>query len=154
MSADAAATLPDDEPLHPAEAEAAHTDDAAQANAANDDDAADEGRRHPRLELEVAVTLESDDTFYKGLTENISEGGVFVATSCPWPLDTEVDLSLSLGTGTPFDVKTVIRWIREDNGSGITPGMGLEFVDLDDDTQGSIQSFLAERGKHTEFYET
>ena len=37
-------------------------------------------RAAERFDLEVKVDLESDHNFYTGLTQNISSGGVFIAT--------------------------------------------------------------------------
>ena len=37
-------------------------------------------RAAERFDLEVTVDLESDHNFYTGLTQNISSGGVFIAT--------------------------------------------------------------------------
>ena len=37
-------------------------------------------RAAERFDLEVKVDLESDHNFYTGLTQNISAGGLFIAT--------------------------------------------------------------------------
>ena len=37
-------------------------------------------RRYPRHDVELEVTMESESNFYMGLTENLSEGGIFIAT--------------------------------------------------------------------------
>src|SRR4051794_6755547 len=42
--------------------------------------AAADRRRDPRLDLNVAMTMRGPHNFYQGLSENVSEGGVFVAT--------------------------------------------------------------------------
>ena len=41
-------------------------------------------RQHPRFLLSLAITMLGDNNFYSGLSENISEAGVFIAsrTSC------------------------------------------------------------------------
>jgi hypothetical protein len=39
-----------------------------------------------------------------------------------------------------------VRWIREYNDrSSIPPGMGIRFVDLDESSLGSIETFLSQR---------
>ncbi|MCP4500262.1 MAG: PilZ domain-containing protein [Deltaproteobacteria bacterium] len=111
------------------------------------------GRKHERVNLEVSVTLNGEDTFYTGITENISEGGVFVFTSCPWPLNTKVDLSLFIGDDVPFFLSTTIRWIREDDGSELPAGMGLQFDDLSREDEKKVKDFLKKNGKDTEFYD-
>ena len=39
-----------------------------------------ERRTAPRIELEIEVGLETEHNFYTGLTQDISSGGIFVAT--------------------------------------------------------------------------
>jgi len=41
--------------------------------------AAEARRAHVRHDVELEVSLESESNFYMGLTENLSEGGLFIA---------------------------------------------------------------------------
>ena len=112
-------------------------------------------RHHRRIPLEVEVTIESDHNFFTGFTNNISEGGIFVATSLLKPLGTKVAFTFSLA---PFPEKVsvngVVRWIRED--SKLTEdspaGMGIQFIDLHPTVAKRIDAFIS-RSRDTIFYD-
>jgi uncharacterized protein (TIGR02266 family) len=95
------------------------------------------------------VDLESDHNFYTGLTQNISAGGVFVATHQLRRIGDYIKLSFSLpGSPAPISVNTEVRWIRENSllhrFDGST-GMGVRFIDLTPEASAAIQSFLESR---------
>ena len=73
-------------------------------------------RAAERFDLEVKVDLESDHNFYTGLTQNISSGGVFIATSAIRKIGDRITLKFSLpGTNETLAVETEVRWIRENS---------------------------------------
>lgn len=100
-----------------------------------------------RVKMVARVDFSSDDNFYCGFSSNISEGGLFVATVNLLPLGTEVDLSFELPSGERIDAKGVVRWLREVNDKlpDAFPGMGVQFIGLDDHAQGSIEGFISRR---------
>ena len=51
-------------------------------------------REHVRIPVEVEVTLSSEHNFFVGWSENISEGGLFIATHQLEPLGTKLELTL------------------------------------------------------------
>lgn len=104
-------------------------------------------RAHPRVVLQTAVNLTSDTNFYTGLTNDISAGGVFVATYGVQPLGTRLRLELSLPDGgPPLSVDGEVRWVREYNPlSDGHPGMGLSFTHLRRRDQRRIAAFIAQR---------
>ncbi|HOB71406.1 MAG TPA: PilZ domain-containing protein, partial [bacterium] len=54
-------------------------------------------RTAQRIDVEIEVTLTGPHTFFSGLTMDISEGGVFVATHQIFPIGTEFRMILFLG---------------------------------------------------------
>jgi len=109
--------------------------------------AADLGRRHRRISLRTEVHLESVSNLYTGLSNNLSEGGVFVATADLLARGTVLDLEFSIPDGGPSIQTTgVVRWTRED-GEDIDgpPGMGVQFVELDDRARVRLERFVALR---------
>src|SRR3954465_6128477 len=69
-----------------------------------------------RFDLEVKVDLESDHNFYTGLTQNISAGGLFVATHQLRRIGDRLKITFSLpGTAAPLTLETEVRWIRENS---------------------------------------
>jgi uncharacterized protein (TIGR02266 family) len=106
-------------------------------------------RAAERFDLEVNVDLESDHNFYTGLTQNISSGGVFIATNAIRKIGDRITLKFSLpGTGETLAVETEVRWIRENSAlhkvDGAT-GMGVRFVDLSPAAATAIQKFVESR---------
>lgn len=104
-------------------------------------------RTAPRHELELEVGFETDHNFYTGLTQDISTGGLFVATSELRRVGERIKVKFKLPNQVaPIEVETEVRWIREHRpGSGLEPGMGLRFVNLPPEMQKHINSFLDQR---------
>jgi uncharacterized protein (TIGR02266 family) len=111
-----------------------------------------EQRRALRVPLEVEVTLESEHNFFAGVTSNVSDGGIFVATATPPPLGTEVGFELLLG-GERFLVMGVVCWLRDERAAsaGAPPGCGVRFANLEDGALEAIHRFIEVRD--TDFYE-
>lgn len=102
-----------------------------------------------RFDLEVKVDLESDHNFYTGLTQNISAGGLFIATHQLRRIGDYIKVKFSLpGSPTPISINTEVRWIRENSllhrFDGST-GMGVRFIDLSAEASQAILAFLENR---------
>ena len=112
------------------------------------------GRVFQRVPLQVEVNLRSEDTFFTGFSENISGGGLFVATDEPCPIGTRLTLSLSLMGGSPEDLSVVVRWVRPAGAVGGLPaGMGVQFEGLSPQKQAELQRFIDSQMKETLFYD-
>jgi uncharacterized protein (TIGR02266 family) len=106
-------------------------------------------RASERFDLEVKVDLESDHNFYTGLTQNISSGGLFIATHHLRRIGDHITLKFTLpGADKVVSVETEVRWIREntalmraDNGTG----MGVRFINLSPEAKAAIDMFLESR---------
>jgi uncharacterized protein (TIGR02266 family) len=109
-------------------------------------------RAHPRVPLSVEVTLESDHNFYTGITDNISEGGIFVATHHLPAMGSEVSFELVLD-GASFHVTGTVCWVRTHvMASADAPeGVGIRWSHLDDATLKAIKRFT--RSRDTLFYD-
>lgn len=123
-----------------------------------------EKRREPRYLLRFAITIRGDNNFYLDLSDDISAGGIFIATQKLLPVGTPVILSFTLaGYETSLSAEGVVRWQRgpdatahEENIFGhdhteVKFGMGVEFRDLDDETALAIRSFM--RRRRPEFFD-
>lgn len=104
-------------------------------------------RAFTRVDLSVEVSLDSEHNFFAGLSENISEGGVFVATHKLRPIGDSVTIELALpGAERPLRAACEVRWVRLYNEeSDAPPGLGLMFVDLSDEDAASIRAFVEHR---------
>ena len=107
-------------------------------------------RSAERFDLEVKVDLESEHNFYTGLTQNISSGGLFIATHHLRKIGDRITLKFTLpGSEKTLDVETEVRWIRENTAlmrtaDGAT-GMGVRFINLTPETSAAINAFVQAR---------
>jgi uncharacterized protein (TIGR02266 family) len=122
--------------------------------------AAGDQRLHPRYELSLAITMKGDNNFYAGLSENISEGGVFIATHHVLPIGTPVTLSFTLPTAdTALSVFGTVQWVRGPDATastenvfgagreipGVMPGLGVQFHGVAPDALRAIREFVKRR---------
>jgi len=114
---------------------------AAQSAAAHD------LRGHYRKPVEIDITLESESQFYAGFGENLSEGGIFVATHAVQPVGTRLEVVFTLpGLNRPIRVQGDVRWVRPYSETSDSPaGMGLRFVSLAAPDAEAIRAFCARR---------
>jgi uncharacterized protein (TIGR02266 family) len=116
---------------------------------------ADDRREHPRYALSLAITMRGENNFYAGLSENISETGVFIATSHVLAIGTPVVLSFTLpSSDQPISVVGRVQWLRGPNAmanaennfggdvAGVKPGMGVCFSEVDPKAVRAIRSFM------------
>jgi len=104
-------------------------------------------RRAPRHVLETQVGFSSESNFYAGFAEDISEGGLFVATWELKPLGSQIDVEFELPDGHIVHACGVVRWLRDprDDDPDTPPGMGIQFESLDPNDKEAIDMFLGIR---------
>src|SRR5260370_27000191 len=79
-----------------------------------------------------------------GWAVNICGGGMSIKTRIPLAVGTAVRLIISLpDTAFPFDLNGRVTRIAEfNNPSNQVPGMGIEFVNVDDEKRARIERFV------------
>jgi uncharacterized protein (TIGR02266 family) len=104
-------------------------------------------RSDPRHRVELEVNICSDSNFYAGFTENVSAGGVFVATYMIRPLGSRMMLEIVLpDRAEPLRLRGVVRWLRlPDANHDLWPGMGVEFQGMTSDDEQEVRRFLEHR---------
>lgn len=103
-------------------------------------------REHSRFAVDLDVTVGSDHNFYAGFAENLSAGGVFIATHKLKPVGSKIELTINLPDSAQLRATGEVRWIRVFNEQSDTPpGMGVRFDDLAEASVALIQDFLARR---------
>jgi type IV pilus assembly protein PilZ len=101
-----------------------------------------ERRQSRRAPVTVRVTYSTVDAMFSEFSRNINEGGLFIESNSPLPLDEQVQLQFRLpGVDDPFKVTGRIAWIREPGGEE-PPGMGVEFDSLDGDSRRKIDEIV------------
>ncbi|HJL19249.1 MAG TPA: TIGR02266 family protein [Sandaracinaceae bacterium LLY-WYZ-13_1] len=106
-----------------------------------------ERRASPRVDLEVEVGFESETNFYQGFSEDLSDGGLFVATYQLSPVGTVFEIEFTLPTGHIVRAEAEVRWLRDlrDGSTGVSPGMGLQFKGLLPEDERAIAQFVQAR---------
>ncbi|HEY5957960.1 MAG TPA: TIGR02266 family protein [Polyangiaceae bacterium] len=109
--------------------------------------AIEQRRRSARIKVELNVNLESDHNFYAGFIENMSVGGVFIATHTLRAVGHMLEFSVHLpNSDSPIIGVGEVRWIREySERSNVPPGMGVSFIRLGPGSTEAIEAFLAQR---------
>jgi type IV pilus assembly protein PilZ len=110
----------------------------------DDDKGSQPVRKSERLHHELLVAYRTVDGFITDWAVNISRGGIFINTRNPLAVGSIVRLIISLPDAAfPFDLTgRVIRVHPADPSSDQVPGMGLEFVDIDDEKKGRLARFV------------
>lgn len=115
----------------------------------DEENRSDERRRHARasLSLQVQFRFNKFEDFVAEYANDISAGGMFIATSEPREPGTFVYLQFALEDGTRLIEGTarVARVVPEGDPSGLAPGMGVEFVNLDAESIDVIHQIVAAR---------
>ena len=112
---------------------------AAQASEINE-------RAAPRLEARLVASVEADSDCHVGITENLSEGGAFVATRAPRNVGDEVSVMIALPDLALVHARGTVRWVRTPSKrNGMSAGMGIRFERLSPLDAVRIQDFVATR---------
>lgn len=119
-----------------------------------------ERRRAPRTTVELRVEfrhLGRPSETYAEIIQNLSQGGVFLATSVVLPMSTQIELEVSPGPGARAIrvLGEVVRVEEEPVGTGSrvtkrTRGMALRFVDPEPGEVERLLSLARRLSKATE----
>lgn len=103
-----------------------------------------ERRESERVSLEVDIGLHSESQFYAGLSDDVSEGGLFVSTVRVLPVGSELTLSFVLPGGHAVTTRGRVAWLAtpRDVEDGTRSGMGVRFVRLEPQHRAAIEAFL------------
>jgi uncharacterized protein (TIGR02266 family) len=96
-----------------------------------------------RLRVDVELSVWSESHFYAGLTDDVSQTGLFVATYRPLRPGESILLRVQL-FGESIEVEGVIRWRRAAS-EHAPPGVGVGLGDLPANARRLIDAFCAER---------
>src|SRR3954467_2995198 len=89
-------------------------------------------REHDRYAVELEVNVQSEHNLYAGLAENLSAGGLFIATHQLQKVGSRIELSLRMpGSEEEFQIVGEVRWVRLYNEHSDTPpGLGVRFLEM------------------------
>ena len=99
-----------------------------------------EKRRTDLFEINIPVTVAQMPNGTQLHISNISTNGLFISTTSPFEVNREIDCSFSVPKSRKtIQVKGRVAWSRN---SGANPGMGVEFIDLNEKQFDTILKFL------------
>ena len=104
-------------------------------------------REHNRFSVELEVSVMSEHNLYAGLAENLSAGGLFIATHKLQKVGSKIELNLRMpDSEEEFPIVGEVRWVRLYNEhSDTSPGLGVRFLDLPPGAAVAIERFIAQR---------
>jgi uncharacterized protein (TIGR02266 family) len=83
-------------------------------------------RQHPRTPVALTVAYASQGELQMDLATDLSPGGIFIRTSNPLPVGTDLDLTVVVApTGLRISANGRVTWLREEERP---QGMGVEFT--------------------------
>jgi len=101
-------------------------------------------REHNVWVIHVEVGPGSENNFFTGFDQDISTGGLFIATYNILAAGTQLDVNVELPDRPPLLLRGTVRWIREDIQTDISPGMGVVFENLSRKETDIINSHIKE----------
>lgn len=101
----------------------------------------------PSSTAEVHLDHASESNLWLGFSQDISEGGVFLATYESHALGAPLEMLVHMTGGEPVAVSGVVHWVRphrhgEDD---VAPGVGVRFTNLLPEHARALQAFAARR---------
>jgi uncharacterized protein (TIGR02266 family) len=87
----------------------------------------DDKRQHARIPVSLQVSYLSKGDLQRDLVINLSPGGLFVRTSKPLEIGTDVDLEVLIAEEeAPLHIRGKVTWLRGQDDT--QPGMGIQFT--------------------------
>ena len=104
-------------------------------------------RHNLELNVDFEVSIDGPHTFFTGFTQDISKGGIFLATHQMYPIGTKIKLSFVVES-EHLNVEAVVRWVRYPGNilnSDMSPGMGLQFINPGRELTNVFDRFLVKK---------
>ncbi len=99
-------------------------------------------RAAPRVLVDLEVDYASEDNYLFAYITDISETGIFVRTTSPEQPGTRLNLRFRPdGASEQLELEGEVIWVnpfRPGAPDNLHPGMGIRFVDLDDDVRDQL----------------
>ena len=98
------------------------------------------------LVLDVVLSVTSESNLYLGFSQDVAEGGVFVATYEARPIGARVELALHLEGGEPVKLDGHVHWLRpQGSGDDMPVGVGVRLGTVSSEVAKALQSFAVRR---------
>ena len=100
-------------------------------------------RKEPRSSTVIQVDYHTAESFFRDFVDNISAGGMFIAT--PKPLEPGAQLRLEFllpGCDYPIRVNGKVAWSRSVSSEGQRRGMGVTLDSLSPNAKDKINTII------------
>jgi type IV pilus assembly protein PilZ len=106
----------------------------------------EERRKYPRVPLNLLIQFRFDtfEAFISEYASDISEGGMFIRCEDAREEGSMVYLQFGLKDGTRL-IEGLGRVVRVNPKGSSNPGMGVEFVNFDEESRQMIEAIVRER---------
>jgi Tfp pilus assembly protein PilZ len=94
------------------------------------------------------ISFDSEHNFYRGFSDDVENGGIFVATYNVEPVGTPISVSFELPGNKQVFTRGVVQYTREISSkppTGCISGMGISFSYLENEDKTVIESYQEER---------
>jgi len=100
-------------------------------------------RKTPRTSTIIQVDYHTVDSLFRDFVDNISTGGMFIATPKPLEPGTQLRLEFLLpGCDYPIRVNGEVTWSRSVSSEGQKRGMGVKFASLSPNAKDKINTII------------
>jgi len=100
-------------------------------------------RKHLRVSVNKRIDVVYKGKEYTLYTANLSEGGTYIRKTNPFPIGSEMEITMHLENGGPMTVKGVVVHVK-----GLlidvfnsTPGMGVQFKEITDNQMMTLKRY-------------
>jgi len=107
-------------------------------------------RKHSRVKAKLVMRYRNADALVEEYTRNISKGGLFVLTDNPYPLGSDIELTIELPDASgEIEAKARVMHVvpRDESDPSSRPGMGLELTDIPAEGREIIEGYVARQLK-------
>ena len=101
-------------------------------------------RRDSRLPRRLQVSYRTQGNFLVSYSVNLSKGGVFIESSEPLPIGTEVQLKLDVPDAGHIDLVGHVAWVRQASPDGLPDGMGIQLREMDERFGEAVDNMVKE----------
>ncbi|MEI6126282.1 MAG: TIGR02266 family protein [Pseudomonadota bacterium] len=101
-------------------------------------------RTTPRIETNIDILFRESGAFIKSYMLNVSNGGLFLKTENPLPIDSVVTLRIRLPAETePMEIQGCVVWSNPKGKNNAFPsGMGIQFIKINPENRIKIDAFV------------
>ena len=102
-------------------------------------------RLTPRLRMIFSVSYTDGKTNRKGFATVLSEKGVFIRTTKPFPKDSQLKVHLDLPSARPIILDSKVLYTIEAKAGrhkNYEPGMGIKFTEISPEIQTGLRGFI------------